>query len=164
MGYGFSWQAPLASFSPLYIFILWPQIQSSCINSTRYDGNIQFGWFKCVVSNMSITNNFVSTCNANGYEKYGNCLAPWYFALGVEMVKYGSTTCVIFLMWIVKLTFFGYCHYWLMMFVVWIIFKGSHYIDLWLVFQRMAYGMSYATIERNINEKMILPSMHKIKW
>ncbi len=41
----------------------------------KYYGSNEFRWFNlCVVSNMWVANNFILTCNANGYENFGNFL------------------------------------------------------------------------------------------
>ncbi len=47
-----------------------------------------------------------------------------------------------------------------MVYVVHTIFRGGHYVDLWSMFQKMTYGMSYTTIGRNIGQKMVLPLIH----
>lgn len=49
-----------------------------------------------------------------------------------------------------------------MMYVMWEIFKNPHYVDLWLMFLKLAYGMSYIAIGRNANQQMDLPLMHQI--
>jgi hypothetical protein len=43
------------------------------------------------------------------------------------------------------------------MYVVWAIFKGHHYVDLWSMFLKVVYGMSCATIIKGIGQKLILP-------
>jgi hypothetical protein len=40
---------------------------------------------------------------------------------------------------------FDFC--WPMMYVVWVIFRSHHYVDLWLLFSRLAYGMFHPSIE-----------------
>jgi hypothetical protein len=49
-----------------------------------------------------------------------------------------------------------------MMYVMWAIFKSLNYVDLWLVFLNLAYGMFYIAIRRNANRKIDLPLMHQI--
>jgi hypothetical protein len=46
--------------------------------------------------------------------------------------------------------------------VMWVIFKSRHYVDLWLMFTRLAYGMSYATCRRSANQQMILLLVHQV--
>ncbi len=54
----------------------------------------------------------------------------------------------------------GFC--WPMMYVVWTIFRNHHYVDLWLMFLRLAHGMSHATSGRSANWQMVLPLVHQV--
>ncbi len=48
-------------------FIVWQWTQATNFILIRCDGSNQFGRSKCVSLSMWVTNNFVLTCNANGY-------------------------------------------------------------------------------------------------
>jgi hypothetical protein len=85
----------------------------------------------------------------------------------VKMVKYGRTMCIICAMspsqcgwpnWFI----FNSGSYWLMNYVMWAIFRNYRCVDLWLMFSRLAYGVSYATLGRNANWKMVLLLVHQI--
>jgi len=39
------------------------------------------------------------------------------------------------------------------MYVMWVIFQEPHYVDLWLMFLKLAYGMFYIAIGRNANQQ-----------
>jgi len=47
-----------------------------------------------------------------------------------------------------------------MLYVMRAIYKGCHDVELWLMLQRLAYGMFYATIKGSIGWKMVLPLVH----
>jgi hypothetical protein len=50
---------------------------------------------------------------------------------------------------------FSYGSCWPTMYVVLVIFKNHHYVDLWSMFLRLAHGMSHATNGRNVNWQMV---------
>ncbi len=47
--------------------------------------------------------------------------------------------------------------YLLIVYVVWEIFGGHHYVD-----SKLAYKFFYSTINKNIDWKIVLPSMHQV--
>jgi hypothetical protein len=51
---------------------------------------------------------------------------------------------------------------WPTMYVMQTIFRNCHYVDLQLMFPRLAYGMSYATLGGSVNWQMVLPLVHQV--
>jgi len=48
------------------------------------------------------------------------------------------------------------------MYGVWAIHKNCHYVGLWPMFKKMAYGMFDTAFRPDTSWQMVLPSMHPI--
>jgi hypothetical protein len=73
----------------------------------------------------------------------------------VQLYVVSSSTC-----WWPNWPIFGDYSYWIMLYVMWAIYKGCHDVELWLMLQRLAYGMFYTTIKGSTGWKMVLPLVH----
>jgi hypothetical protein len=65
--------------------------------------------------------------------------------------QYAIVHHVIFPMWIKNQPIFSGDSCRLIMYVMWAFFKSCHYVYLWSVFSKLAYGMSYATFVKGAN-------------
>jgi hypothetical protein len=82
------------------------------------------------------------------------------------MVKLGRTMCrimhcAIFHMLMATLICLWSWPYWIMLCVVWVVYGGYHYLNLWLVFEQLAYGMFYTPL-KEVLVKMVLPLVHYV--
>lgn len=76
---------------------------------------------------------------------------PQFLLLEDEMIKHGRIMCiiayhVIFSYWCPNWPILGVNPYWIMLYVVWAIYECHHYVNLWSMFERLAHGVSYASI------------------
>ncbi len=81
-----------------------------------------------------------------------------FLLLEDKMIKRGQIMCiiayhVIFSYWWPNWPILGVNLYWIMLYVVWEIYEGRYYVNLWSMFERLAYGVSYASIGWSTNCK-----------
>jgi hypothetical protein len=103
---------------------------------------------------------------------YRRCFLPKCYFWRKEMVKHGRITCIIMChmsscaCWWPRWPIFGGCSYSIILYVLWVIYEGYHYVDLWSMFWRLAYGMFYITIKGSTKWKKVLPlgALCKLKY
>ncbi len=97
------------------------------------------------------------------------CYFSNYCCWKAKMIIHGRTTCriahhVIFLTWMPNWSFFGYYPRQPSMYVMQVIFRGRHYIGVWSMFERLAFGMLDATFEWNICQHgFAFDAWHKLR-
>jgi hypothetical protein len=44
---------------------------------------------------------------------------------------------------------FGNCSWWTLSYVMWVVYRGCHYVGVWSMFKGLAYGMPYTALGQN---------------